>query len=171
MIFLRDFCKNHYRKVTLMFCNLFVSRFSVIYELKGLSTTMLKLFSLEEANRLIPTLEGFLNDLQVGVRDTLRLRQELSENDPYSLEAHNILQELHFLLHQINDSRLHLEKMGIFLKDVENGHIDFASQLGAEIVYLTYEKGKESITHYHRLNEGTPLPLPANKAQQGPLQI
>jgi hypothetical protein len=132
---------------------------------------MLKLFSLEEANRLIPTLEGFLSDLQVGVKDTLRLRQELSDIDPYSLEAHHIIQELHFLLHQINDSRLYLEKMGVFLKDVENGHLDFPSQLGAEVVYLTYEKGKETITHYHRLNEGTSLPLPTHNVQQNPLQI
>jgi hypothetical protein len=32
--------------------------------------------------------------------------------------------------------------------------------LGAEVVYLTYEKGKQAITHYHRLNEATTLPLP-----------
>ncbi len=131
---------------------------------------MLKLFSLEEANRLIPTLETFLGDLQQGVKDTLRLRQELSLLDPYSLEARNIIQELHFLFHQVNDSRRHLDKMGIFIKDVENGHIDFPSQLGAEVVYLTYEKGKEAITHYHRLNEGTVLPLPVSQ-QPRPLQM
>lgn len=130
---------------------------------------MLKLFSLEEANRLIPTLENVLGDLQQGIKDTLRLQQELSDLDPYSLEARNIIQELHFLLHQVNDSRRQLDKMGIFIKDVENGQLDFPSQVGAEVVYLTYEKGKEAITHYHRLNEGTPLPLP--KSQQKRLQI
>jgi hypothetical protein len=50
--------------------------------------------------------------------------------------------------------------MGLFIKDVEHGHVDLPSQLGAEVVFLTYEKGKGTITHYHRLNEGTPLPLP-----------
>jgi hypothetical protein len=124
---------------------------------------MLKLFSLEEANRLIPTLEDVVGNLQQGVKDTLRLRQELSELDPYSLEARNIIQELHFLLHQINDSRRQLDSMGLYIKDVENGHVDLPSQLGAEVVYLTYERGKEAITHYHRLNEGTSLPLPVQK--------
>jgi hypothetical protein len=130
---------------------------------------MLKLFSLDEANNLIPTLEGFLGDLQLGIKDTLRLRQELSNMNPHSLEARNTLQELNFLLRQINESRGQLDKMGIFLKDLENGHIDLPSQLGAEIVYLTYEKGKDSITHYHRLNEGTTLPLPVS--EQTPIQL
>jgi hypothetical protein len=127
---------------------------------------MLKLFSLDEANSLIPTLEGFLGDLQLGIKDTLHLRQELSNMNPHTIEARNALQELSFLLRQINESRIQLDKMGIFLKDVEIGQIDLPSQLGAEVVYLTYEKGKDSITHYHRLNEGTTLPLPVSEQMQ-----
>jgi hypothetical protein len=130
---------------------------------------MLKLFSLEEANNLIPTLEGFLGELQLGIKDTLRLRQELSTITPNTIEARNLMQELSFLLRQINESRAQLDKMGIFLKDLEHGHVDLPSQLGAEVVYLTYEKGKPAITHYHRLNEGTTLPLPIG--EQKPFQI
>jgi hypothetical protein len=36
------------------------------------------------------------------------------------------------------------------------------SQVGAEVVYLTHEKGKNKVTHYHSLNEGIALLLPAN---------
>lgn len=132
---------------------------------------MLKLFSLEEANRLIPTLEGVLEELQRGIKDSLALRQKLSQLSPISLEARNIMQELQFLFYQINDAKRRLDQMGIFLKDLEQGLIDIPSQLGAEVVYLTYEKGKEAFTHYHRLNEGTALPLPIDTKGQKHFQL
>ncbi|MGL4609698.1 MAG: DUF2203 domain-containing protein [Trueperaceae bacterium] len=121
---------------------------------------MFKLFSLQEANKLIPTVEILLDDMQGAITDVLRLRQKIALQKFNNLEVRNTMQELQFLGRVINENKAELDKLGVFIQDVETGKIDFPSQLGAEVVYLTWEKGKDAITHYHRLNEGTALPLP-----------
>lgn len=126
---------------------------------------MFKLFSLQEANKLIPTVDTLLSDMQTAITDAMRLRQEFSTIKANTLEARNMMQEMQFLGRVVNENKAELDKLGVFIQDVETGKIDFPSQLGAEVVYLTWEKGKDAITHYHRLNEGTPLPLPHNHRQ------
>lgn len=120
---------------------------------------MFKLFSIEEANKLIPQVDALVGTMQEDISDLLRLRQEVSQAKPFSIEARNKTQELHFLLQNIQQLRLELDKLGVFVTDVDTGLVDFPSQLGAEVVCLSWEKGQQSITHYHRLNEGTKLPL------------
>lgn len=124
---------------------------------------MFKLFSLQEANKLIPTVDTLLSDMQNAINDALRLRQEFTELKANSLEARNLIQEMQFLGRVVNENKAQLDKLGVFIQDIDTGKIDFPSQVGAEVVYLTWEKGKDAITHYHRLNEGTALPLPANE--------
>jgi hypothetical protein len=126
---------------------------------------MFKLFSLQEANKLIPTVDTLLSEMQNAIVDALRIRQEFATVKANTLEARNMIQEMQFLGRVVNESKAELDKLGVFIQDVETGKIDFPSQLGAEVVYLTWEKGKDAITHYHRLNEGTSLPLPKNQRQ------
>jgi hypothetical protein len=121
---------------------------------------MFKLFSLQEANKLIPTVDGLLGEMQNAITDALSLRQAFAEIKPNSLEARNMIQEMQFLGRLVNENKAELDKLGVFIQDIDTGKIDFPSQLGAEVVYLTWEKGNDAITHYHRLNEGTVLPLP-----------
>jgi hypothetical protein len=121
---------------------------------------MFKLFSLQEANKLIPTVDGLLGEMQNAITDALSLRQAFAELKPNSLEARNMIQEMQFLGRLVNENKAELDKLGVFIQDIDTGKIDFPSQLGAEVVYLTWEKGNDAITHYHRLNEGTVLPLP-----------
>jgi hypothetical protein len=126
---------------------------------------MFKLFSLQEANKLIPTVDNLLGEMQNAITDALSLRQELTEVKPNSLEAKNKIQEMQFLGRVVNENKAELDKLGVFIQDIDTGKVDFPSQLGAEVVYLTWEKGKDAITHYHRLNEGTSFPLPKNQRQ------
>lgn len=122
---------------------------------------MYKLFTLEEATQLIPVVDQHLGDMQVAVTDMLRLRQGLQDQEAFSVTARNSVQEISFLLGVIHDSKAELDRLGVHLKDVESGLVDFPSQLGAEVICLTWEKGQDAITHYHRLAGDTaPRPLP-----------
>ena len=120
---------------------------------------MFKLFSIQEANKLIPVVDGFLGDMQGAVQETLRLRSELANLDPISVEARNKTQELGFLVRVIQDNKLELDRLGVFVQDVNSGSIDFPSQVAGEVVCLSWVKGEHAITHYHRLNERTRFPL------------
>ena len=126
---------------------------------------MYKLFSVEEANNLIPVVDELLGDMQGAIKDTYRLRDDLKGLGAHSVAARNKAQEIAFLLRSVHETKAELDRLGVFLTDVDTGVVDFPSQVGAEVVYLSWEKGQDAITHYHRLNEGSKLPLERSKPQ------
>jgi hypothetical protein len=132
---------------------------------------MYKLFTLAEANRLIPVVEQNLAGLQDAIRELLDLRERLKGANPLAVETQNLLQESAFLAEQINTSKAELDQLGVQVKDVEVGKVDFPGQLGAEIVWLTWEKGQDAITHYQRVGEETALPLPETDNGHGGLAV
>ena len=58
-----------------------------------------------------------------------------------------------------------IEALGGTVKDYERGMIDFYGEVDGEIVYLCWQRGEESICHWHRLEEGfskrREIPAPA----------
>ncbi len=114
---------------------------------------MLKLFTVQDANSLIPFIDDSLSLMKEQVKDTLNLRNELASLEPSSIEAYNKLQEISFLLQDINKQQFELFKLGVFIEDAEHGKVVFPSQVGAEVVYLSHKLGQDEITHYQRLNE------------------
>ena len=120
---------------------------------------MFKLFSLQEANEMIPQVDSLVTDMQAAIQDTARLRDEISQLNGSSVEARNKAQEIGFLLRSVHETKAEIDRMGVFLTDIEEGVIDFPSQVGAEVVCLSWEKGQDAITHYHRLSEDDRVPL------------
>ena len=125
---------------------------------------MFKLFSLQEANKMIPQVDTLVSDMQAAIQDTVRLRDEISQSGS-SVEARNKAQEIGFLLRLVHETKAEIDRMGVFLTDIEEGVIDFPSQVGAEVVCLSWEKGQDAITHYHRLNEADRVPLKPSEPQ------
>lgn len=120
---------------------------------------MYKLFTVEEAKGLIPVVDRHLRDMQEAVGDVKRAQVALKTSKPFSIEARNLQTEVVFALEGIQSSKAELDRLGVFLKDVDAGLIDFPSQVGAEVVYLSWQQGQPTITHYHRVVSDTPLPL------------
>ncbi len=122
---------------------------------------MYRLFTLEQATGLLPVVDTSLGEMQEAVRDMLSLRQSLVSLDPDSSEARNVSQEIDFLVSVIRERKADLDRLGVQLKDVESGLVDFPSKFGAEMILLTWERGQDSITHFRRLTgDSTPQPLP-----------
>lgn len=122
---------------------------------------MYRLFTLTEATRLLPVVDEHLGVLQGAANDVARLRERLTELSAASIEANNVGKEIAFLLGVIHNSKAELDRLGVQIRDVEEGLVDFPSQLGAEVVCLTWEKGQDAITHYHALSGDTATrPLP-----------
>lgn len=131
---------------------------------------MSRLFTLDEANKLIPVVEESLVSMQRSIQALLEVREQLSGASPASIETRNLLQESSFLAEEISDTKGRLDELGVQVKDVEVGRIDFPGQLGAEVVWLPWQKGQGSITHYQRVGEEQVLPLPG-AAGDPPLQV
>ncbi|ADI14591.1 DUF2203 domain-containing protein [Truepera radiovictrix] len=126
---------------------------------------MYKLFTKEQATALLPVVDEKLRELQGAVRDIAALRSELQSLPPTSLRAQAAAEELKFVMAAAYATKQELDRMGVFVQDLERGLVDFPSRLGAEVVYLCWEQGEDAITHFHRLNQGVgarrPLPLHA----------
>jgi hypothetical protein len=128
---------------------------------------MYRLFTLEEATEMIPTVDGLLSSMQEAARELSRLREGLTNAPAFSVAARNLTQESAFLLAQMRSDKAELDRLGVHLKDVESGLVDFPSQLGAEVICLSWEKGQREITHYHRLGDSATRPLPWTLAEGG----
>ncbi|HEX7022538.1 MAG TPA: DUF2203 domain-containing protein [Trueperaceae bacterium] len=114
---------------------------------------MYKLFTIQEAQGLIPVVDRNLREMQSGINDALGVQEALKKAQPFSIEARNLSEELNFLLTGIQQNKAELDRMGVHLQDIDAGLVNFPSQLGAEVVYLCWEQGQEAITHYHTLGE------------------
>lgn len=124
---------------------------------------MYKLFTVQEANNLIPVVNQKLSEMQGAIKDILALREAMQPMNALGLEAQQTAEEIKFLLGIVQQEKLELDGMGVHLQDVETGLVDFPSRLGAEVIYLCWEQGKDAVTHYHRLNQEVKArqPLPS----------
>lgn len=111
---------------------------------------------------MIPVVGELLEGMQSSITDTIRLRNDIAALPGNSIDARNKAQEIAFLVRQVHEQKAELDRMGVFLQDIDAGVLDFPSQIGAEVVCLTWEKGQSAITHYHRLNDTAQQPLPAD---------
>lgn len=129
---------------------------------------MFRLFTVREATALIPIVERHLGDLQGAAADMVGLRQQLEASSSPTPDTRNKIMEIQFLLGVIHSSKAELDRLGVHLKDLESGVVDFPSRLGAEVVHLTWEQGQDAITHYHRLGGDTrQQPLPPSLPSSG----
>ena len=130
---------------------------------------MYKLFTLQEANHMIPTVDRHLRAIQTAAADVSDLRMQLERLHRHNLESRNLAEEIAFLTRLIEDAKAELDRLGVQVRDLQAGIVDFPSQLGAEIVCLSWKQGTREITHYHRLNDSDAKPLA--QSPQGPVRV
>lgn len=131
---------------------------------------MFKLFTLTEATRLLPVIEGHVAAIQRASQDATALKQRLdvlgaqaaARRAPMGVESQNLMQELSFLASCAHDAKAELDRLGVELTDVEGGAVAIPASVGGEVVALTWARGQDEITHYRRLTgDADPRPLPA----------
>lgn len=119
-------------------------------------------FTLDEANSLIPYVDGELSFMQAKRSDFLRSYKELQVLKRQSHAKNGQLDEAVFKLEcslefmQL-EIQLHLDNIhakGIQVKDIDIGLIDFPALIDGAEVLLCWKQGEASITHYHGLNDG-----------------
>lgn len=125
---------------------------------------MYKLFTPLQATEMLGVVDPMLRDLQEALHDALRLQRERSAVRPESLRARQLTTELTFVIESAQLTKAEFDRLGVFVKDLEEGVVEFPSKLGAEIVYLSWAQGEDAVTHYHALSQEAALrrPLPGN---------
>jgi len=109
---------------------------------------VLKLFSVAEANALIPTVAAVIDDMQASASDLHTLQSRLQTTSAHSVQRRNLAVEANFLVVGLHENQQHLEQLGVLLQDLERGIMVFPTLFGAEVVYLCWQPGETTITHY-----------------------
>ena len=119
-----------------------------------------QLFTVEEANALIPKLELIMAKLQ---RHSLVLRQEVSDvahtlgEHPDRLTTAQILEarpQLRSVVEELQTLLAEIEACGGQLKGLDLGLVDFPTELEGEVVLLCWQYGEKEIAYYHTLDDG-----------------
>jgi hypothetical protein len=115
-----------------------------------------RLFTVEEANALLPTLRKLLDEVAIH-RDALREKAPQMEpilesvagngggraGSEYGVEAYN----LHLAIQRIRE-------LGVVLKDLDMGLLDFPHERGGRLVFLCWHPPEASVEYWHDLDAG-----------------
>jgi hypothetical protein len=114
-----------------------------------------RLFTLDEANALLPRLSRLLDQIQDKYR---ALKGEVADGEPGETLEQRIRARaddpvIRELLHTINEIICEVESYGCHFKGAELGLVDFPSVLNSEVVYLCWQHGEPEIAWWHGVDE------------------
>ena len=123
----------------------------------------LKVFTAEEANRLLPKLTELIKELQTNQQevlvkevqiDTIELLYPSGENEKPSLEVAREIEKYNQLVNHFYSLLDEIHEMGCFLKDIEAGLIDFYALHQGKVVYLCWRLGEPEVGFWHEVGRG-----------------
>jgi hypothetical protein len=124
----------------------------------------MKTFSLEEAQSLLPVLESLLKRAIEGKQAAEQVESGLSElaRRIYASggmkvdvgSVANLRAEMEAHLQRVRESLAEIDAIGVQVKDIESGLLDFPCQLGDQVVLLCWRMGELSIDHWHTMESG-----------------
>jgi len=115
-----------------------------------------RLFTLEQANQLLQTLRPLVDQL-IATRDQIvTIRPELNSGVQKALGngASKATGDLPKLFRKIERLINEVHSYGVLLKDVDQGLLDFPSELEGRVVFLCWRHGEPSVSHWHDLDAG-----------------
>jgi hypothetical protein len=124
----------------------------------------MKTFTLEEAESLLPILESLLRTSIEGKKKIESLEESFAELKSRIflaggmtvnvVEASRQRAIYDKTVQQVRDAVAEIHSIGVQVKDLDIGLLDFPCQLENEVVLLCWKYGEQGITHYHGVDEG-----------------
>ena len=120
-----------------------------------------RLFTLDEAVRLLPVVRRLVTEIQAAktaVVEASAMLETLLERTGGNGHLAGQIEEARAAVEtSIADMQAlmgELEEMGVELKDVEQGLVDFRNMREGRVVYLCWRQGEETIAFWHELDTG-----------------
>jgi hypothetical protein len=121
-----------------------------------------KLFTVEEANKVLPVLEGILKEIVSLKRKIENKQAEIDaleiitdENTPkVRAELIDRSREFNEMVDEFNRLIKQIENTGAVLKDVDQGLVDFYGTVQGNMVFLCWKTGEASVSHWHDIGSG-----------------
>jgi hypothetical protein len=124
----------------------------------------MKTFTLDEAHSLLPVLESLLKRAIQGKQAADAVESELSDLarriylsggmrvDTAKVARQRAEIETHLKL--ARESIAEIDSIGVQVKDIDAGLLDFPCNLDGEVVLLCWRMGETSIEHWHTMDSG-----------------
>lgn len=115
-----------------------------------------KIFTLSEANQLIPHLEDHLSATKRGKAVLVRTRAEIRKASSKSDYGGGSCAGPHYIkaLEEISQNLHAIQEMGVHVKDLDLGLCDFPYVLDGRVVYLCWKLGEAEISWWHEVSTG-----------------
>jgi hypothetical protein len=136
-----------------------------------------RLFTVDEANALIPKLELIMGKLQ---RHSLVLREQVGEvarvtgQDPDDVTTTQVLDlrpELRSVVEELETLLGEIDACGAHLKGLDLGLVDFPAEMEGEVVLLCWQYGEKEIEYYHPFDGGFAARKPLDPSRERPRQL
>lgn len=111
-----------------------------------------RIFTKEEADTLLPEIQRVLSQMRQARAELKEAQARLPE--ARGLERRALEEEVRFLLGSLEADARYLASLGVFLKDLERGLVDFPARVEGQVVFLCWQEGEPEVSHYHPLSGG-----------------
>jgi len=123
---------------------------------------MTRFYDIDAANAAVPELDGIMTVLIEQRAELIRLRDEVvarggsSEGAPAAVGDDLRLTRLRMqgLIDQMAAGVARIDAMGITLRDIESGLVDFPALVSGRQVWLCWRLGEDSVDWWHDLEAG-----------------
>jgi hypothetical protein len=124
----------------------------------------MKTFTLEEAQSLLPVVESLLRRAIDGKQSAEKVDTGLSDlarriylSGGMKVDVGSVARlraEMESHLQRARESIAEIDSIGVQVKDLETGLIDFPCRLEDQVVLLCWRMGEPAIEHWHTMEEG-----------------
>jgi hypothetical protein len=124
----------------------------------------MKTFTLEEAQSLLPVLESLLKRAIEGKQAAEEVDTSLSDlarriylSGGMKVDVSQVTKlraEMETHLQRVRESVAEIDSIGVQVKDLETGLLDFPCRLDDQVVLLCWRMGEPAIEHWHTTDSG-----------------
>jgi len=124
----------------------------------------MKTFSLDEAQTLIPVLESLMKNAMESKQTAETIAEELQQlSQRIFMNGGSLVRiaqvarrraQQDKAVQQVKDTLAEIDAIGVQVKDLDAGLLDFPCRLGEDIVLLCWKMGETEIQHWHTMESG-----------------
>jgi hypothetical protein len=124
----------------------------------------MKTFTLEEANALLPVVEALLGQAITAKEEAERLegemqslRQRIFLSGGMTVDVAGVARnraETEALVQRAKEALAEIDTIGVQVKDLDTGLLDFPCRVEGELVLLCWRRGESRIEYWHTLEAG-----------------
>lgn len=140
-----------------------------------MTTATRTLFTIDEANEILPLVRSIVRDVVDDFRHLRNAGRQRRALEVAERSGRACAARLSALRDEVSDfsarieSYLHeLSKLGVEVRDLELGLVDFPTLIDGEPAYLSWRLGEDAVCWWHPADKGfsdrTPVPVPGGRA-------